>query len=955
MAKMEIVSDETVPVQSMSEMITTIESDGTVLFATPTVEHIFGFECGEMVGQNVLDLLPSESLRQNSVGLKRLGRGKLSTARVELNVPAKIGGNLTISVFMQRYMLLDRVLFITVVRRMSVEGNASPARRHCEDYIDLLRLSTDSILVIEPGTEIVLDLNDPACEEYGFTRREFIGRCLKDLTEDVGRGERLMDELVTTGSCRAYESVHFRADGTPIDFLINASLVAYRGRPAILTTNRDITEQKNVQDALQKNLSLLSSTFDASADGILAVDLENKIVATNEKFFDLWNVPSRLRDTSVSTAQVFAHVLAMVKDRERYRKVMDHSVRNPNEISTDEFELINGRVFQRYSHPQKLNGKTVGRVMSFRDVTKQRRTEQDLGRSEARLRTLLESMSEGLLQVDGRDRIVYMNNRICEMTGYSQDELIGKDWSSLLDEKGSDFVNAINERRKDGLSDQYEISIRTKSGDALWVMVGGAPVYDAQGNVSGSMGVFTDISDRKESEKRLLHDAMHDGLTGLANRSLFMEHLRVMLKRSRNRKAVPFALLYLDYDRFKVINDSLGHAEGDKLLKYIARRLESCVRPGDLIARLGGDEFVILLSEITDTAEALLVAERIQNDLKVAFDLGGREIYTTASIGITLSTSGYQSADDMLRDADIAMYYAKSRGKAQYQIFDQAMHKNASRKLQIETEMRGALQRREFEVLYQPILRLDSGGLIGFEALLRWMHPKRGIISPEEFIPLAEENGLIVKLGEMVIENSCKQLRSWQTILPGAESLTMSVNLSSKEFLQLDLVERISGHLRESGLDPRFLKLEITESHIMENSETAGSVMHRMRDLGIEMCLDDFGTGYSSLSYLHRLPVSCLKIDRTFIGRMTQTDENREIVETIVRLGQNLKMQVVAEGIETMQQFTELTEMGCEFGQGYLFASPLSNDLARQFIEEHTTSTAIELVTPSSDPVPMLV
>ena len=528
-------------------------------------------------------------------------------------------------------------------------------------------------------------------------------------------------------------------------------------------------------------------------------------------------------------------------------------------------------------------------------------------------------------------------------------------WTRLLFVGCPDFVNAINSRRKRGIADRYEIRIRKKSGDIIWVIVGGAPVFDSDGNLTGSMGVFTDITDRKQSEERLRHDAMHDGLTGLANRSLFMEHLRVMLRRGRNRKSIPFAVLYLDFDRFKVINDSLGHAEGDKLLKYIARRLESCVRPGDLIARLGGDEFVILLSEITDTAEALLVAERIQSDLKTAFDLAGREIFITTSIGITMSSSGYQSADDMLRDADIAMYNAKSKGKAQYQIFDQAMHKHASRKLQIETEMRGAILRHEFKVFYQPILRLDTGNLVGFEALLRWMHPKRGPMSPEEFIPLAEENGLIMKLGEAVIEESCHQLREWHQKVPGAEKITVSVNLSSKEFVQQDLTERIAGHLRDAQLDPGFHKLEITESHNMENSDLAETIMHRLRELGIEMSLDDFGTGYSSLSYLHRLPVTTLKIDRSFIGRMTMRDENREIVHTIVRLAKNLKMKVVAEGIETMDQLTDLTEMGCDLGQGYLFSEPLEVDRAKQYIEEHVGSTAIELVAPANDPVEMLM
>ncbi len=579
------------------------------------------------------------------------------------------------------------------------------------------------------------------------------------------------------------------------------------------------------------------------------------------------------------------------------------------------------------------------------DTTEHQRAQLALKESETRLRVLVDSMSEGLLQVNEADEITYTNNYICEMTGYSQDELIGTNWAKLLVDEGPEFVNAVNERRKKGESDRYEIRLRKKTGDLIWVIVGGAPITNVDGNVVGSIGAFTDITERKRAEEQLLHDAFHDGLTGLANRTLFMDHLRLTLDRSRTRKGKPFAVLYLDFDRFKVINDSLGHAEGDKLLKYIARRLENCTRAGDLVARLGGDEFVILLSELDDTGEALLIAERIQNDLKTSFDLAGREIFTSTSIGITLSTSGHTSADDMLRDADIAMYFAKSKGKAQYAIFDQAMHKYASRRLQIETEMRRGLERGQFRVHYQPIMNLASGSLVGFEALLRWQHPERGLVPPDEFIPVAEENGFIMKLGEMVTHQACLQLKEWQRKVPHASGLTVSVNLSSKEFLQLDLAEKIANTLKETDLPPHALKLEITESHIMENSELAVMILHRLRELGLEICLDDFGTGYSSLSYLHNLPVTYLKIDRSFIARIGREDENYEIVNTIVRLAQNLKMRVIAEGIETTEQLVELSKLKCEFGQGYYFAKPLPPKEAMAFINDKvkTTTTAIAL------------
>jgi diguanylate cyclase (GGDEF)-like protein/PAS domain S-box-containing protein len=522
------------------------------------------------------------------------------------------------------------------------------------------------------------------------------------------------------------------------------------------------------------------------------------------------------------------------------------------------------------------------------------------------------------------------------MVGYSSDELISKNWTHLLfDDEGRELVRQANKRRRKGISDRYEIRLRKKTGEILWAFISDAPIVNDKGVVTGTMGIFSDITMRKCAEEQLLHDSLHDGLTGLANRALFMDHLRMTIERNKSRQSNSYAVLFLDFDRFKVVNDSLGHAEGDELLNQIARRLESSTRTCDLVARLGGDEFVILLSETLAESDAVFIAERIQNNLKNPFDLSGSEIFISASIGIALSNAGQNRAEDMVRDADIAMYRAKAKGKAQYQVFDQAMHKYASRQLQFENEMRQSLEREEFQLYYQPIIILQTKTLVGFEALVRWNHPTRGIIPPFEFIGAAEENGLILPLGSWILQESCWQLRRWQDDNPAVSRLTVSVNLSSKQFLQLDLAEQIDATLRETGLDPRCLKLEITESHIMENSEMAVTIMNRLRALGVEISLDDFGTGYSSLSYLHRLPVDYLKVDRSFVSRMTDSKENNEIVFTIIKLAQNLKMKVIAEGIETADQLAHLKRLHCKYGQGYFFSKPLEPEAVEKFIEEN--------------------
>ena len=584
---------------------------------------------------------------------------------------------------------------------------------------------------------------------------------------------------------------------------------------------------------------------------------------------------------------------------------------------------------ERSGEPLKLIG-------TVQDITERRRTDAALRESEFKLRTLFSNMNEGLAQVDQNEVIDFVNDRLCEITGYGRNEMLGKKTLDLFfDDEGRQLVAKANEERKKGISGQYEARIKKKSGELLWVLVSGAPIINEDGKFTGTLGMFMDISERKRIENQLLHDAFHDVLTGLANRALFMDHLRMTIERAKSRHSNYYAVLFLDFDRFKVINDSLGHAEGDDLLKQIAGRLQAMTRTGDLLARLGGDEFVILLTEMLEADDAVTVAGRIQDDLKKPFYLCGNEVFISASIGIALSTDGHRQADEMLRDADIAMYQAKANGKARYQVFDQEMRAQATTRLQIETEMRQGLDRGEFVLHYQPIINLQTGALNGFEALVRWRHPTRGMVPPKDFIPAAEETGLILPLGRWILSESCRQMREWQNQYPTASSLVINVNLSSKQFLQRDLVDQVSETLKDTGLAAHSLKLEITESYLIDNSDKAVKIMNRLRKLGVELSLDDFGTGYSSLSYLHRLPLNTLKIDRSFISRMTEKGENGQIVRTIIEMAQNLKMKVIAEGIETDEQLAQLKGLECGYGQGYLFSRPLDAELAAEFIDDH--------------------
>src|SRR6266511_1477412 len=454
--------------------------------------------------------------------------------------------------------------------------------------------------------------------------------------------------------------------------------------------------------------------------------------------------------------------------------------------------------------------------------------------------------------------------------------------------------------------------------------------------------VARDISARKEAEERLLHEAFHDPLTDLANRALFLEHLKLAVERAKRPKGYLFAVLFLDLDRFKNINDSLGHTIGDQLLRAVARRLEKCLRQIDIVARFGGDEFAVLLDGIEDSSDAVRVAERIQRELRTPLSLGGHEVFISASIGIALSGRRYEHTEEIVRDADTAMYRAKALGKARHEIFDTEMHARAVAVLQLETDLRRAIERKEFCIHYQPIVSLADDKLHGFEALVRWRHPDRGLIAPKEFIAVAEETGAIVPLGRWVLREACRQMSQWHQRFPVAEGLILSVNMSGKQFAQPDLFQQVQRILGETGFNPRRLQLEITESAVIENTATVTAMLMQLRSLGIKLSMDDFGTGYSSLSYLHRFPIDTLKIDRSFISNQAEAGETG-IVRTIIMLARDLGMNVVAEGVETCEQLSYLRSLDCELGQGYYFSHPVNVAEITSLLSTHAESISLRI------------
>jgi diguanylate cyclase (GGDEF)-like protein/PAS domain S-box-containing protein len=561
-------------------------------------------------------------------------------------------------------------------------------------------------------------------------------------------------------------------------------------------------------------------------------------------------------------------------------------------------------------------------------------TEEALRKSEERYALAALGANDGLWDWDFITNKIYYSSRWKSMLGYEEDEIGDSpdEWFKRIHPDDTNRVRSDIAAHLKELTPHFEgeYRIKHKDGNYHWMLGRGMTVRGKNGKPYRMAGSQTDITRGK----------VVDVLTGLPNRVLFMDRLSRSFELAKRRAGKSFAVIFLDLDSFKLINDSLGHLTGDQMLVMIAGRIEATVRSCDsitrygrnhTIARLGGDEFTILLEDITSTLDVVRVAERITAKLSEPFVINGQELFPTASIGIAIYNPSYDSPEEILRDADTAMYSAKSLGKGRYEIFDSNMRANAVARLQLESELRRGLERKEFEVYYQAIIDLVTEKILGFEALVRWNHASRGMIPPNEFVPVAEETGLIVRLGQWVFETACRQTRIWQSRFPSKDPLSININISASHFLQSELVQFSQKVLEETQLSRSSLCLEVTESAMMPDPEAGIRLMHELKALGVKLAMDDFGTGYSSLSYLHRFPLDSLKIDQSFVSRMIEDDE---IARTIITMGKNLGLKVVAEGVETIEQVEKLRQMGCRYAQGYYFSVPLDASAATDLIME---------------------
>lgn len=822
---------------------------------------------------------------------------------------------------------------------------------------------------------IILGVNQTQLDLLGYCREEYVGFPLTKFHADLDVGEQILQRLAAHETLQNYEARLVGKDGSIRHVLISSN--GYWRQGQFIHNRcftRDITDHRQVEAQLQTSEERYRVLYEQNPAMYFTVDAQGTVISVNQYgaaklgyrveeligqsvldiFYEAdktavlakfnaclkkpgqvaeWEFRKVCKDGSLLWVQEITRPIPQA-DGSLVILILckDISDRKQAEISLNQaWDDLEGRVQERTRDLETAN-------LALRaEISLRQQTEQDLENSLNLLQATLEATADGIVVVAKGKSILAWNQKFLEMWQVPPAVV-----ACLQDQPLVSYLQTQIKQPEQFLAKVTESYCHPdREGASIFELNNGrfferyVHPYIAGGNVTGTVISYRDITPRKRLEGQLRHDALHDGLTGLPNRALFMNRLEHGLHLANRLKDFGFAVLFLDLDRFKVINDSLGHLAGDQLLIAIAQKLKAPLRLGDTIARLGGDEFAILLEGISEVREAQEIADRIQQALETPLELNGQRVFTTASIGITLSSgSSTDDPESLLRNADLAMYRAKSLGRNRHQVFQREMHAQSLALLHLETDLRQGLERQEFQLHYQPIVCLRQGTVIGFEALLRWQHPVRGLVFPGEFIPLAEETGLIISIGAEVIQQACQQLRVWQAEFAADPPLSISVNLSSQEFLQPGLQELLRQALQTSNFPPDSLKLEITETALMENADFAAQLLQKIQALGVQLQVDDFGTGYSSLSYLQRLPVNCLKIDRSFVSRMSLDAENTAIVEAIVTLTHNLGLQVTAEGIETNTQLAQLRALDCDCGQGYLFAPALESQEVTELIAQ---------------------
>ncbi len=802
--------------------------------------------------------------------------------------------------------------------------------------------SSDDAIISKDLQGIIQSWNKGAERMFGYREDEVAGRSITMLIppELADEERRVLQRIAGGNSIKHYETARRRKDGSFVDISLTVSPINDAGGRVIGASSvaRDISQQRRDREFLRRSEELMRVTLSSIGDAVIATDRDARVTFMNPEAEKLtgWRQHEAAGDPLEKAFKIISELsrepvadpVAKVLRTGLVTDLGNHTIL----IAKDGTE----RPIDDSAAPiRDTGGDVIGVVLVFRDVTEHRLRQELTERLAAIVETSSDAIYSTSLALDSNsDGIVqHWNRGATALYGFAAEEVIGRPVTALIpDDLLAEDREVIGRLRKGEHVEPYETRRVTKDGREVHVSVGLSPLKDAQGRIVGVSRIARDITARKQADDLLRHTASHDALTDLPNRTYFLQQLAEALAQARQDSGRRIATLLIDLDGFKVVNDALGHAAGDRLLTEIATRLRTCVRPGDIVARLGGDEFTVLLDDVADVADVEHAARRIQNALAAPIALQGREIVPTASIGAALSEPDHVAPQSLLRHADLAMYHAKQQGGARYQVFDTTLRELAQARVTMQSDLQGAVERGELQLAFQPVLELDTGRVFAFEALLRWNHPARGLIMPRDFVPLAEDTGLILPIGAWVLHEACRYARSWQDAFPDRVPVRVCVNLSGKQLRHLRVVQDVATALEDAGIEGSSLILEISENVVTQSVDSAVVLLHRVREMGVELHVDHFGTGHSSLTELPHLPLQGIKVDASFVRRIGARRTDVEIVRSIVEMGHTLGLRVVAEGVDTVVQRERLIALRCELGQGEVFAQPLDGAGAVAFM-----------------------
>ncbi|MCH8346206.1 MAG: PAS domain S-box protein, partial [Chloroflexi bacterium] len=896
-----------------------IDREGTFTLSEGKGLDALGMKAGEAVGLSVFDVY-----RDQPQVLENIRRGLAGEAFAAI---VDVGG----LAFETQYAPIrdhnGEVVGLTgVATDITERKRAEEALRESETKFRSLAETSAAATFIFQGTRLRY-VNSATEALTGYDREELLTMNFWDVMHPDFRElvrQRGLARQRGEPVSRRYEAKLLTKNGEErwADFTLG--VIEFEGKPAVLGTAFDVTERKRAEDALRK----LSCAVEQSPSLVIITDSNGTIQYVNPKFTQVTGYTAeeaigktpRILKSGETSHEEYKRLWETITSGGEWRGEL-HNKKKNGELYWASVTIV----------PVKDEEGTITHLLGVQeDITDRKRAEEALQESEEKYRDLVENMSEVLYALDKDGRITYVSPVVEQIGGYTPSELIGRSFTEFIHPDDLAHLMESFQRTISGDLEPSEFRILTKSGEIRWVRTSSRPVFE-EDRLVGLRAVMMDITERKQAEETIKHLAYHDALTDLANRTLFQDRLTVALAQARRKRRMA-AVMFLDLDQFKVVNDTVGHALGDRLLQGVAERLTGLVRDGDTVARVGGDEFTLLLQEVERAEEVAEVAERVLDALRQPWELNGHEFRITASIGIAMFPNDGEDADSLLRNADTAMYRAKDQGRDNYKLYTPAMNTRIVERLALENSLRHGLERGEFLVYYQPQVDIASGRIVGMEALVRWQHPERGLVFPAEFIPVAEETGLIVPLGEWVLRTACAQNKAWQAA--GYPPMRVAVNLSARQFQQRDLVEVVDEVLKETGLEARWLQLEITEGIAMQDVESNIAVLRELRQMGVQIAIDDFGTGHSSLSYLSRLPIDVIKIDQSFIQDLTTDPNGAAIARSIIVMAHNLKLKVIAEGVETEEQLAFLKKRRCDEMQGYLFSKPAPAEAFEEMLKQ---------------------